>query len=305
MSHLLNSIAPVFLVILLGWVLRQRGLLGEGFTAPANRLVFLVGVPALVFREVARADFARSFDSRVILLTLAAVLAAWCLAWLAAAWARLPAGTRGTFLQAAVHGNTSYIGLAVVLYSLGEEGLGRAGVVSGFLILLNNGLSVLSLARWGRGGARKSPSALLAETVLNPVVAASLLGLGASWSGARLPPFLDRSLLIVGSMALPLALLMMGAALSFRELAGDVPRAAGSSLMKLVVLPGTALLLYRLGGIPRDLWLPPLLLLAAPTATLAYVMAGEMDGDTHLAGGAVGLSTMLSAATYLFWFRQG
>jgi predicted permease len=302
---LVDSIAPVFLVIVLGWLLGRRGLLGDDFTSPANRVVFTVGVPALVFREVARADFARSFDPTVILLTLGAVAVSWCLAWAGAAWAGLPAGTRGTFLQAAVHGNTSYIGLAMVLYSLGQEGLGRAGVLSGFLILLNNGLSVLSLARWGRGGVHRSTRDLLGETFLNPVVLGSVLGLAASWAGLRLPVFIDRSLSIVGSMALPLALLVMGAGLSLRELAGDVPRASAATLVKLAVLPGIALALYRLAGIPRELALPPLLLLAAPTATLTYVMAREMDGDPHLAGGAIGLSTLASAFTYLLWFRVG
>lgn len=304
MIELFNSIVPVFIIIFLGFFLKRLGLLEEAFTVPANRLVFQIGVPALVFREVARADFSQSFNAPCILLSLAAVCLVYATSWLLSWRLGMNNGTRGTFLQGSHHGNISYIGLALVLYSLGDEGLQRAGIMAGFLIMLNNYLSLLSLNLYGTNNKKGSCLETSAKTLMNPVVAGSILGLLASLWAVNIPVFLDRSLKILGSMALPTALLIMGAGLSFREMAEDFPLAAGVSALKLLVLPGIGWILFAAFGIPPDFALPSLLLLAAPSAALTFIMAREMGGDSRLATSAVGLSTLLSAATYLLWLKS-
>jgi predicted permease len=61
------------------------------------------------------------------------------------------------------------------------------------------------------------------------------------------------------------------------------------------------LILYRLGGLTLQDYLPGLILLASPSATLTYVMAKEMKGDTDFAVAAISASTMLSATTFSIW----
>jgi predicted permease len=298
MKSIIENIFPVFAVIFLGWFLRRRGFVDDSFTASANRLVFYVGVPALIFREIARADFSSHFNAPAILLTLLAVLLAFAVAWLVSSG--MEAGARGTFLQAAVHGNTSYIGLAMVFYSLGDRGLQRAGVLSGFLILLNNTLAVLSLVRWGR--THRLSAEGVRAALLNPIVIASMTGLACSFLGLDLPVPVDRSLNIVGNMSLPMALLVIGAGLSFGELHRHLGRVVAATAIKIVGLPLAGLVSLRLAGVPADFATPALLILAAPTATLTYVMAREMGGDEELAGAAIGVSTLASAVGYAFWF---
>ncbi len=299
MESIIENILPVFAVIFLGLFLRWRGFVDDAFTASANRLVFYVGVPALIFREVARADFSSHFNAPAILLSLAAVLLAFAAAWLLSTG--MEAGARGTFLQAAVHGNTSYIGLAMVFYSLGDRGLQRAGVLSGFLILLNNTLAVFSLVRWGK--THRLSAEGVRAALLNPIVIASMLGLATSFVGVALPVPIDRSLHIVGNMSLPMALLVIGAGLSFRELRRRLWRVATATAIKLVGLPLAGLVFFRLARVPADFAGPALLILAAPTATLTYVMAREMGGDEELAGATISLSTLASAVGYAFWFH--
>ena len=72
-------------------------------------------------------------------------------------------------------------------------------------------------------------------------------------------------------------------------------------LMKLVVLPGLGYTLYRFFEISQRDYMPGIILLASPTATVAYVMAKEIGGDTELAVIGISVSTLMSAVTFFMW----
>src|SRR5512134_4013639 len=137
-----QDISPVFLVIALGFFARRWGFLPDTFTEAANRLVYHIGIPLLIFGQVAPGDFSRNFRPVQIAAVLAATLAAAALGRLLAALLRLPAPAATTFTQTCYHGNTGYIALAVLLYVLGQAGLAGASVLAGFTMLFNNTISL-------------------------------------------------------------------------------------------------------------------------------------------------------------------
>jgi predicted permease len=136
------------------------------------------------------------------------------------------------------------------------------------------------------------------------VILSATAGIFFSLSGAVLPQVIDRSLQILSSLALPLALLLIGASLSLEMLRRDVLGALSVvCLLKLVVLPAIGFSLFRHLAIPADSYLPALILLASPTATLTYVMAEEMRGDPNFAVAAISACTLLSSASYALWLH--
>ena len=101
-----------------------------------------------------------------------------------------------------------------------------------------------------------------------------------------------------------MALLLIGATLSLEMLRrGFLLALSAACLMKLAVLPGIGYGLFCYLGIAPGTYLPALILLASPTATLTYVMAEEMRGDPEFAVAAVSASTMLSSVTYAVWLH--
>ena len=70
MLHVVQTIGPVFIVILLGWVLRWRMFIPSGLIAPLNRLVYYLAIPAMIFSEVAKSSFALYFDPLLLAATL-------------------------------------------------------------------------------------------------------------------------------------------------------------------------------------------------------------------------------------------
>jgi predicted permease len=101
-------------------------------------------------------------------------------------------------------------------------------------------------------------------------------------------------------MALPLALLIIGGSLR-TGVSGRSVQIGISTVLKLLVLPLTGLILFRLLDVSHALAVPSIILLSSPSATISYVMSAEMGGDSDLAAAAVTISTVLSIITYTFW----
>lgn len=302
--EILNTIVPIFAVIFIGWIARERGFLPNHFLEPANRLVFYFAIPAMIFMAIARSSFQENFNISVLLIGLFSMLLAYLISWAATGIIPLEKRSTGTFVQCSFHGNIGYMAFAVTFYFLGEEGFARAGLFSGFVIIWQNFLSVLVLSIYGSSSQEKfRGGAFISPVLLNPVIIASGLGILFSIFSIPLPLILSRSLEILGGMGLPLALLIIGGSLSFETLKAHFSRVAVTSLIKLFVLPGMAFFLYRLAGSPRHEYLPLLIILAAPTATVTYVMAAEMRGDKGLAAAAVSINTVLSSLTYILWLN--
>jgi len=135
---ILIIVLPVFLVIGLGFGLKMARLVDGSFLYQLNRLVYFLALPALLFHEIARADFSATFNGMLLAGMLAAILLTFFLAYGFAAWRGYPPEARGSFCQGAFRGNIAYIGLAIVFNAYGGDGLAAAGILLGFLVPVYN-----------------------------------------------------------------------------------------------------------------------------------------------------------------------
>ena len=187
--------------------------------------------------------------------------------------------------------------MAIVLNAYGEAGLATAGIVLGFVVPIMNLISIIALLLPHQDSQIK-PVFLLKQILLNPLIVASFVGVFWSFFHLPIPLVIDRSLHIVTGMALPLALISIGASFSVKKLRGDLSVTFWATGFKLVIMPLLAagiLLLCCVHG--RDLAVG-VLFAGTPTATAAYIMAQQMRGDAELSGAIIMLSTLLSVVTY-------
>jgi len=302
--NIATTIIPIFAVITLGWVARLKGFIQPEFLGPANRLVYYIAIPAMIFHAISKASLKTQFDVAVLFITLFSVLAVFAVSWCVGVLWRIERRELGTFIQTSFHGNLGYIGLAVAFYSLGDDGFVRASIIAGFIMILQNLLAVVALQL---NSKNISPTGNIKSVILrimgNPVILSALAGILFSLTGFRLPLVISRSLDILSGLALPMALILIGASLSFKLMRLKISQILSSSFLKLILLPALGFVIYRLFDIDLKNYLPGLVLLASPTATLAYVMAKEMNGDTDFAVAAISTCTMLSAATFTLWLH--
>jgi predicted permease len=296
------TIVPIFAIIILGWVARKRGFITPEFLEPANRLVYYLSLPALIFNSIAKTKFHEQFDGLVLVLTLFAAASIYLTADVTARLLKMNPVRIGAFVQSSGHGNLGYIGLPIALYYLGEAGLAKAGIICGFLMILQNLLSVVAL-QMHDSSAQKMPGlkALAGKLLGNPVIIGAMAGIVVSSLAIPMPKVILRCLDILGGLAPPTALLLIGASLSLQLFRTYQRSILSAVFLKLALLPAIGLLLFSLFNLSADDYLPAIILLCSPTATVAYVMAREMHGDADFAVATISASTLFSSLTFILW----
>ena len=297
--NILNIVLPVFAVIGLGTLLRRWQMVDQPFILQTNRLVFYVALPLLLFYKIGTADFLASFNGRLVAISMIALVLVFSGALLWGKLRRYPPAIFGAFCQGAFRGNLAYVGLAMVFNAYGEDGLTRAGLLMGFLVPLLNLLAILALLlpqRHHNTSAHKV--SWLRQLALNPLIIASALGVAWSFLNIPMPLMLERTLNIATGMALPLALLAIGASFSLDKLRGDMVVAGLSTLSKLLILPALTALLLSLANITGLDFAIGVLIAATPAATANYILAHQLGGDAELSGSIVMISTLASCFTY-------
>jgi malate permease and related proteins len=295
---IIETIIPIFLIIIFGYILQQRGLLMAQFIQEANRFVFFFSLPALIFTGIMKSDI-KDIGMTNILSVIIPTLVILCLAFLLALALGLKKGTLGSFVQTTFHGNITYIGLAVLYYMLGDEGLKKGSILIGFLILVNNTFAIAVISWTSQKHSNISKS--LASIAKTPLIIATFLGMVLLYLGIPVPKLLMKSMGILANIALPMALIIIGASMSLNTLRNSIRLSGIISIMKLMVLPFLSFLFCYFYGISAQDMLPGIILMATPTATTSFILANELGGDTELASGAITLSTLLSPLAFVFW----
>ncbi len=302
MINTITTIIPIFVMILLGWLARIFGFMRPEFVEAANRLVFYLAIPAMVFRSISRTSLGDQFDGLVALLVMLSVCTVFAIAWLLAIMVQMPQGHRGTFIQNSFHGNLGYIGLAVAFYYLGSDGFARASILAGFMMILQNFLAVIALQVNAPSTAASPKRGMVVWKIMgNPIIVSALAGMFVSLTALPIPLVLGRCLDMLSDLALPLALLIIGASLSFEMVPSRLKLVLSAGLLKLLLMPAVGWFLVYMLNLESEAVLPAIILLAAPTATVTYVMAKEMHGDSQFAVVAISVNTLLSAVTYTIW----
>ncbi len=302
-----NTIAPIALVILLGAILRRSRFAPESLFLQTNRLVFWIGIPCLLFEKTAGAAGQGEDALRIFLVLSIGMIACVALGYLVSWILRLPRRSVGAFVQAAYRGNLAYLGLPVVFYALagasGEaspELKNLAVMAIAPLIAIYNAAAVFVLLagqKHDEPSFRKRVHHITLRMATNPLLIACVAGIAWSFTGWPLPLVVARSFGAVGQMALPLALLGIGASLRLDALRDGWLPAAACSLIKVAAAPVIGYAVSRAMGLPDEHLLIAVIFLGCPTAVVSWVMAEQLDGDKHLAAGGVVLSTLLSMVT--------
>ncbi len=299
----LDTIVPIFAIIALGAGLRQRRLLNETTSRAINQIVYYVAIPAMLLSKLTHMSFTTSFRPLMVACVCATVLTLWLIVFAGARMAIGERSQRATFIQSSIHGNLGYMGFALAFYALNETGFAQAVVLGGFLMIVQNILAVLSFVLQDQDRPMHHAWWVLVRPILkNPVILSVLAGMTLSLTRITLPKPVSRILAILSGMAFPLALLLIGATLSFSPVRRLSKELIAIGATKLVILPLLGSLLMFACGIAAPAQLPGLILLASPPATITYVFATEMNGDPQLAATSVSMHTLLCAATFSLLF---
>jgi len=301
--QILNILAPVFLLIGIGVVLQKSRFVPQDFLKDANRLTYWLGLPALLFSELAGSFHGIGGARRMLVVMFVATVLVTVAGYLACWLMRVSGARIGTFVQGVFRGNLAFVGLPII-YSFPDETLAFGVSVRTAAILLVApmmviyniaGVTVLLLSQHKPGWAMVRPFAR--QLFTTPPLLATVAGIGFALSGWPLPRVLDKAFVALGDMALPLGLLGVGGSLVTVRLRGNWRLPLAASFLKTLAAPALGWLVGRRLGLGGTELKIVLILLSCPTAVVSYTMALELKGDESLASGAIVLSVLTSIAS--------
>ncbi len=298
----INVTIPIFLVILIGYILRKANFLTEEFVSVANRYVFVVALPVMLFRDIAGMSIRHNINIKFFLYCMIVTVIMFFLVWGVAAVTIKDKSMIGAFAQAGARGSAAVLGVAFVENICGSIGMAPVMIVAA--VPFFNVLSVIILVFNDNTGAQKDLKKIrscMLNIAKNPIIIGILAGLLASLLRVDFPAVIDRTAGYISQTATPVALLAIGGGFDTRAAAKKIKPALAASFIKLIGLPAIFLpFAYALKFGPSEMT-SILIMLASPTTVSAYVMAKNMNNDEILTSNVVVLTTLLSSLTLTGW----
>ena len=291
---LLNLVAKIALLMMLGYFLRKYNIITEQFQKDITGFMLKVALPANVL-TTANNTFSRELSANLLMTAGIAVvyyLVTLLLTRLISRFLPLSDNGRVVFMTSCVFANTAFIGFPLATELMGSEGLLYAVIFNMVWIIFfyTIGISLLS----GQKTIR------LKTLFTMPVSVASICAVLIYLSPLRFPGFIQDTLSTLGAMVAPISMMVVGCSLvHIRPI--DILKDGYSyfvSIMRMVALPTAMLLVLKLiPGVPPMVARACCLACCLPSASMNVIFAQEYDCEPRYASRAVVQGTLLMVAT--------
>ena len=280
-----NAVIPLFVVMAVGYIIRVLGWTDSSMNRRMNALVFNLGLPVLLFRDVSRSNIIEHlFDIPFVMLSFAATIVVFVLSWKLSMPYFKSRKVAGTFAQACFRSNYAIVGLPLTAFVLGDSDSGLALLPVAFIVPLYNVLTSIALA----GNEGESLLGLrgmltLVRNIFSPLMYGILLGLAVSLADISLPVVVDIPIDYIAMMTTPMALLALGGSIDISKMRSRYKPALVVAFVKLVLSPLIFVPIAVWLGFGSEAVLVMFVMLATPTAISSYAFACNLGGDEDLA----------------------
>ena len=305
----INATIPIFLVILLGYILKRLKLLNDAFLSVANKYVFRVGLPVMLFKDLAFSDVLSDMNGTFIIfcivVTWIVFLGVWGLSYLFLKDKTMV----GAFSQGAARSSAAILGVAFVENICGNAGM--APLMIAAAVPFFNIFSVIILVFSADMGKedKKTDKAMIKKEIVkslkgivtNPIIIGIFVGLLFNFSGLKMPVIPMKTIEYISSSSTPLALLAIGGGFELKVALTRMKPAIAASLVKLIALPMIFVPIALKLGFAGSEMVAILIMLASPTTISCFVMAKEMGNDEVLTSNIIVITTLLSSVSLTAW----
>lgn len=293
------SVAPIFLLMALGYFLKQIQFAKKETFDAVNKMVFRIFLPVLLFYNIYTTESARIFDFSLILFTVIAVLAVFLLGWVSVLALSKENTKRGVMLQGFFRSNYAILGIPLIGYVCGDDARGLASLMAAVVVPLFNVLAVIALERFREG--KPNPKKMLLGVLKNPLIIACVLGMVFFGFGIKLPSVLEKTVGELSKVATPLAIIVLGASFTFSAIKGYRKEITIVVLARLVIVPLLMLSAAALLGFRNEAIACLLVVSGSPVAVSSFAMAQQMGGDEELAAQIIVISSAFCLVTLFVW----
>ena len=299
----INVTMPIFLVMVIGYILKQIGMLNDNFVTVANKFNFKVTLPFMLFKDIAGVDIKAVFDIKYVLFCAIVSTICFWVVWGTAKLLVRDKTIRGAFVQSSFRGSAAVMGLAFIQNIYGSSAMGPLMIVSA--VPLYNIFSVIVLTFEANDSTNIDKKAKIRQAGMNicknPIILSILAGLIVGLLGIQFPTLVNKTISNVAQMATPLALITIGAGFEGRKALAKIAPTMAASTIKLVLQPLVFLPVAAWMGFSGEKMIAILIMLASPTTPSCYIMAKSMNNDEVLTASVIVTTTLMAAFTLTGW----
>ena len=287
--------------MVLGYILRRIGMFSEEFCSVANRYVFKVSLPALLFRDIAQTDLYQDFNLTFVFYCAGVTVVMFLGLWVLAAKLMPDKTMVGAFVQGAARSSVAVLGIAFVENIYGDAGLTPLMIVSAVPLFNIFSVIILTFSAGGGTHGRAAVRRACVNVLKNPIILGIFAGLPFSLLRIPIPVIPLKVIDSVAATATPIALLVVGAGFEGTQALAKLRPTAAAAAVKLMGLPALFLPLAVHFGFSGTEMVAVLVMLGSPTTVTSYIMAKNMGNDAELSSSIVVLTTLLSSVTLTGW----
>ena len=299
----INVTMPIFLVMVIGYILKQIGMLNDNFVTVANKFNFKVTLPFMLFKDIAGVDIKAVFDIKYVLFCAIVNTICFWGVWGTAKLLVRDKTIRGAFVQSSFRGSAAVMGLAFIQNIYGSSAMGPLMIVSA--VPLYNIFSVIVLTFEANDSTGIDKKAKIRQAGINicknPIILSILAGLIVGLLEIQFPTLVNKTVSNVAQMATPLALITIGAGFEGRKALAKIAPTMAASMIKLVLQPLVFLPVAAWMGFSGEKMIAILIMLASPTTPSCYIMAKSMNNDEVLTASVIVTTTLMAAFTLTGW----
>lgn len=298
----LNATIPVFLLMVLGYILKLLKVVDEPFVKTLNKFNFQITLPVLLFRDIAESDFYSVWDTSYVLYCFLVTLFCIVVIWVLTAIFFKDKAQMGEFIQASFRSSAAVLGIAFIQNIYGNAGMAPLMIIGTVPLYNVAAVLILSFTKPGSSGPDKSSITNSIKGILtNPIIIGILLGMIVSISGISFPVIVSKTISNISSLATPLALIGLGAGFEGKKALKQMKPTIFCTITKLLILPLLFLPLAMWMGFRDEKMVAILIMLGSPTTVSCYIMAKNMGHEGTLTSSVVVATTFLSSITITFW----
>ena len=293
-------ISPVFLLIVLGNVLRRIRVPDLSFWEVNDKLCYWVLIPALLFHFISQVSLSSEMLYIYALIVLAGFVVTFSASVLIGKLIGYPAEIWTSILQGSMRQN-AFIALAIAGSFYGSEGLKIASLFMFIYVPTINIIiittMVVSLKNTHQKDSKKAISNVFIEIAKNPFILAMIAGLLVSLLPKEKMSILIDTTELLGSAALPIMLLTIGAKIKVRDLTLKITPIIISNSLKLFILPVIVYFIASYFRLSQVEVVVAVIFASVPTATMSYTLAKQFGADDQLMRGILTTQVALSFIT--------
>ena len=296
---------PIFAVIAVGFFIKKKGIIKDQHVPLLNKLTYNFGLSSLVFLNIAENKLKEIFDVNILKVIFPSYFIFLIIVFLSFYFLKIKNKRKGAVIVSTYRSNMAFIGMPLLLYAYGSLATAKASIVIACLLPLNIlftafflGLSNIQDSKDRKTGIKK----LVIEIITDPVIIAVIAGLIISYFSYEIPAPIFKFFEILSSLAVPLALISIGASFKFSHIKSNIKYLSLISFGKLILMPLLSLVfsifIFKVSKLDRDIIC---LLFAMPLAVATFIQSEKYNSDTDFVSSALIITTLISAVTITAW----